>query len=239
MPLARPALAVRLITLLTLLFAGTAARADVGGTVSLLSDARERGVSYSDGHPGAQLGLAWDGSAGWYAGAALAPVRYDADRRGAWLRLYGGRVVGLTPGLDGEAGIVLHRFESLSRYDFAEAYVGVLGERWSLRLHHAPDYYGSGQRSWYGEVNGRLPLAPGWAAVGHAGVLWAQGVSRWPQYGAAHGPTRIDLRAGASLQLGASAELQLAWVSVSRGGPALWADTRRRRTAVLGLTAAF
>ncbi|HEY1129742.1 MAG TPA: TorF family putative porin [Roseateles sp.] len=242
MPPARPALAARLTTLLLpLLAVCLAARADVGGTLSWQSDARDRGVSYTGGRPGAQLGLGWDGEAGWYAGASLARVRLDADRRSAWLRVYGGRVVELWPGLDVEAGLVVHRFGALSRYDFAEAYVGVLGERWSLRLHHAPDDYGSGQRSHYAEFNSRWPLAPRWAAVGHVGVLRGQGASRWPaQYvGAAHGPTRIEMRGGMSWQPGDSAELQLAWVSASRGGPTMGADTGRRRAVVLGLTAAF
>lgn len=241
MPSARLALAARLILLLTpLLASGMAARADVGATLSLQSDARERGMSYSADRPAAQLGLAWDGDAGWYAGAALAQARFDSGRRGTWLRAYGGRVVELRPGLDGEAGLVVHRFDGVSRYNFAEVYAGLLGERWTLRLHHSPDYYGGGQRSEYGEFNLRWPLAQTVAALGHVGVLRSHGTPRWPpQYPAAHGPARIDLRLGAAWQLGESVELQLVWVSVSRGGPATWYDSTRRRTAVLGLTAAL
>ena len=228
-----------LIYLIAPLLAGVgAAHADVGATISVQTDARERGLSYSAQKPAAQLGLAWDGDAGWYAGAALAQVRFT-DGRGAWLRVYGGRVVGLAPGLDAEAGVLAHRFENASRYDFVEAYAGLLSERWSVRLHHSPDYYGSGQRSLYGEFNGRWPIAGGLAAVGHVGVLRGFGGANSPAFSGPHGPTRVDLRAGASWQLGASTELQLAWVSVSRGGPYTWADSTRRRTALLGLTTAF
>lgn len=228
-------------TLLLVALLGGAARADVGATLSLQTDARESGVSYSGDQPAAQLGLAWDGAAGWYAGASLARARFDNGRRSGWLRAYGGRVVELHPGLDAEAGVVLHRFEGISRYDYAEVYAGLLGERWSLRLHHAPDHYGSGQRTVYGEFNLRWPLADGVAAVGHVGVLMSHGEARWPSpgYGGHHGPVRIDLRAGLSWQLGGHAELQLAWVSASRGGPVLWTASSRRQTAVLGLSLAF
>jgi uncharacterized protein (TIGR02001 family) len=234
-----PAQPARLtIWILLLLSMAGPAWADVGGTLSLQSDARERGLSYSSNRPGAQLGLAWDGMGGWYAGAQLSRARFDAGRHGARLQAYGGRVFALTPGLDGEAGLVAYRFESVSRYDFTEVYAGLLGELWSLRLYHSGDYYGIGQRSLYGEFNLRWPLMPGLQATGHAGVLRGDGVSRMP-YLESHGSTRIDLRTGLSWQLGASSELQLAWVSASRGGPYTWIDATRRRTVVLGLTAAF
>ena len=217
-----------------------AAHADVGATLSVQSDAIERGVSYTGNRPGLQLGVAWDGASGWYAGASLARFRLDTDRRGGWLRAYGGRVFALLPGLDAEAGLVLHRYEGLSRYDHAEAYVGFLGEGWSARLHHAPDYYGSGQRTLYGEANLRWPARAPLAALGHVGVLRSHGASRWlNQPYNPNGPTRIDLRAGASWQLGESLELQLAWVSASRGGPVLFAGGTRRRTALLSLSAAL
>lgn len=227
-------------TLLLLSLLTGVVHADVGATLSVQTDARERGVSYTGNRPGAQLGVSWDGGSGWYAGASLARFRLDADRRGGWLRAYGGRVFELRPGLDAEAGLVLHRYEGLSRYDFAEAYAGLLGEGWSVRLHHAPDYYGSGQRTLYGEANLRWPATAPLAAVGHVGVLRSQGASRWVnQPYNVNGPTRIDLRVGASWQLGASFELQLAWVSASRGGPVMWAGATRRSTALLSLSAAL
>ena len=233
-----PARLARLTPLIApLLACAGAACADVGATLSLQSDARERGMSYSANDPSAQAGLAWDGRTGWYGGASLTQARFT-DRRGAWLRAYGGRVIELAPGLDGEAGLLVNRFENVSRYDFVEAYAGLLGERWNLRLHHSPDYYGSGQRSLYGELNLRWPVAKGLAAVGHAGVLRGWG-GAGQSYGEPHGPTRIDLRAGAAWQLGERCELQLAWVSASRGGPYTWMDSTRRRTVVLGLSAAL
>lgn len=232
MPAARPLLLMLLLT--------GAARADVGATLSVQTDARERGVSYTGNRPGVQLGLGWDGAAGWYGGLSLARVRFDADRRGAWLRAYGGRVLELKPGLDAEAGLVLHRYEGLSRYDFAEGYVGLLGEGWSARLHHAPDYYGSGQRTVYGEANLRWPAAAPLAALAHVGLLHSRGASRWAsQPYNPQGTTRVDARAGASWQWGEGLEMQLAWVSAGRGGPVMWAGATRRSTVVLSLSTAL
>ncbi|HEY0954398.1 MAG TPA: TorF family putative porin [Roseateles sp.] len=205
------------------------ARAEWGGTLALLSDGQERGVSYSDGRPQAVLGLAWDGSQGRYAGLQLTHSRFWGDRRSAWLQAYAGQVVELTPGLDAEAGLRVHRFPSLGHYDFAEAYVGLLAERWQLRLHHAPDYYGLAQRTWYAELNGRWPLAAGLAATGHVGVAAVQG----------RGRAREDLRLGLSRTLGESAELQLAWVAVGRGGPSSWTDPPRRRQWLASVSLGF
>ena len=235
MPPARPA---RLALLIALLLAGPgAARADVGATLSVQTDARERGVSYSGNRPGAQLGLAWDGEGGWYAGASLSRIRFDRQS-GASLRAYGGRVFELQPGLDAEAGLLTNSFENASSYSFVEAYAALLGERWKLRLYASPDYYGNGQRSLYGEFNLHWPLAQGIAAIGHAGVLRAWGRPGVISYGP-HPSVRVDLRAGVSFQLGEGSELQIAWVAASRGGPFNWIDATRRRTTVLSLTTAF
>lgn len=205
------------------------ARAEWGGTLALLSDGQERGVSYSGGRPQAVLGLAWDGAQGRYAGLQLTHSRFWGDRRSAWLQAYAGQVLELAPGLDAEAGLRVHRFPSLGHYDFAEAYVGLLAERWQLRLHHAPDYYGLAQRTWYAELNGRWPLAPGLAATGHLGVAAVQRGGR----------AREDLRLGLSRTLGDAAELQLAWVVVGRGGPSSWTDPPRRQRWLASLSLGF
>lgn len=225
--------------LLLLLLAG-AARADVGATLSLQSDARERGQSYTDNRPGAQLGVSWDGAGGWYAGLSLARVRFDADRQGRWWRAYGGRVVALRPGLDGEVGVVRHRYERLSRYDFTEAYAGLLGEGWALRLHGTPDHYGSGQRSLYAEANLRWPATAPLAWLAHAGVMRAHGASRWGRQARnPDGPTRTDLRLGGSWQAGEASEVQAAWVWASRGGPVMGSAATRRSAAQLTWSTAF
>ena len=212
-------------------------RADVGATLSVQTDARERGLSYSGNKPDAQFGVAWDGANGWYAGASLTHASFG-DRSGAALHTYGGRVFGLRPGLDGEAGLLVHRFENVSSYDFTEAYAALLGERWNLRFYASPDFYGIGQRSLYSELNLHWPLSRAVAAIGHVGLMRGWG-GQAGAYADPQGRVRVDWRAGLSSQLGEGSELQLAWVAVSRGGPYTWTNKTRRRTAVLSLTTAF
>ncbi len=228
----RPALAACLAVLLCA--ASEAALAQLGGTVSLQSDARYRGVSYSNERPQAQLTLSYDVSDGWYGGGLLSQARFTGSRPGAYLQAYAGRVFGLMAGVDAEAGLSFNHFDAVSRYDYAEAYVGLLGQRWNARLHVSNDYYGSGQRSVYGELNMNWPFTSSMQAIAHAGVLHAFDAPAWnPQ-----GSTRYDARAGVAWRQGPW-ELQLAWVGASPGGPYIWVDDRRRATAVLGLSAAF
>lgn len=230
-------LASRWLLVATLLAGVALAHAGVGGTVSVQTDARERGMSYSDNRPSAQLGLAWDGAGGWYGGAQLGHARFT-QRHGATLQLYAGRVLPVSAGLDAEAGVVAHLHENVSHYDYQEAYIGLLGSNWTLRAYASPDYYGIRERSLYVELNGRWPLSAGLAAVGHVGVLRGWRGSDSP-YAQGRSPSRADLRLGLSRPLGEMGELQLAWVAASRGGPYVWTEATRRRTLVLNLTAAF
>jgi uncharacterized protein (TIGR02001 family) len=209
--------------------------AELGGTVSLQSDGRYRGISYSEHGPQAQVTLAYDDSpSGWYGGGLLTQTRFAGERPNAFVQGYLGRVAMVTVGLDADAGLSLHHFDSISRYDYAEAYVGLLGERWNARLSYANDYYGSRQRSLYGELNLDWPLTPSTLAFAHLGVIRG---SAGP-FSSPHGLTRLDLRVGAGWRLGLC-ELQLAWLASTRGGPYTWADERRRQTVVLGVSAAF
>lgn len=233
-----PARLARRILLIATPLAGVAiAHADVGGTLSVQSDARERGVSYSANRPSAQVGLAWDGEGGWYGGGQLGHARFT-QREGATLQLYAGRVQPLTAGVNVEAGVIVRLYENVAHYDYQEAYLGLMGSGWTWRLYASPDFYGIGQRSLYTELDGRWPLGLGVAAVGHVGLMRG-----WGGMASAFGPARrawrVDARLGLSWQLGSSSELQLAWVAAGAGGPYTWTDPTRRRTVVLNLTTAF
>jgi uncharacterized protein (TIGR02001 family) len=210
----------------------------LGGTVSVQSDARFRGVSYSDEKPNAQATLTFDGSggtAGWYGGALITRVHFGPQRQNTMLQGYAGRVFGLSAGLDAEAGVQLNHFKGVTRYNYGEAYVGLLAERWNARLYASNDYYGTQQRSLYAELNVNWPLAllgPSVQAFAHAGVIDARGGAYAPH------SSRADWRTGVAWRYGA-AELQLAWVGVGSGGPYTWTSDEHRRTWVLGLSAAF
>jgi uncharacterized protein (TIGR02001 family) len=210
------------------------ARAEIGGTVAVQSDARERGLSYSQDKPQGQVTVALDDSSGWYGGGLLTRTDFGQHRSSTLLRSYIGRVVRLSPGLDAEAGLQYNRYLSIARYDFAEAYVGLLADRWSTRLYFSDDYYGNGERSVYGEVNLNWPLRHSLMAIAHVGTLHGPG----GEYPSPHGNTRIDTRLGLAWQL-RPFELQLSWVTASLGGPFTWTTERRRNTAVLSLSASF
>jgi uncharacterized protein (TIGR02001 family) len=210
------------------------AHADIGGSASLQSDGLYRGISYSNHRTQGQLTLSWDGDSGWYAGTLATQARFSGQRSSPHVQLFAGHVARLWAGVDAEAGITSTRFTALSKYDYAEAYLGLLGDRWSARLHYADDYFGSQQRSLYGELNLHMPLAPAVQAYAHLGLIHGRG----GPYTNPHGPTRLDLRLGLVWRIEA-VELQAAWVAASRGGPYTWADESRRQTVVLGASAAF
>ena len=112
--------------------------------VGVDSDYRYRGVSLSDSQaepaPDAQL------RRGRAAGTP-APRRRASNLTAQRQLHAAARLCRLV-----DAGLREHELElgrrraptspAISGYDFAEAYAGLLGERWSARLHFAPDYYG-------------------------------------------------------------------------------------------------
>ena len=194
--------------------AAAPAAAQWSGSVLLVSDQRFRGVSVSDGQPELRLGLAFDAADGWYGGTSLGRVALGERRRPQWL-LYAGRSLPLGAGRSLELGLTHVRHPGDDAYDYGEAFVGWLAERWQARLHVSTDYFGRGAASAYAELNlnWRLPL--GLRGLAHVGAL-AVGHDANPHY-----PTRrrrTDLRLGLARGVG-DGELQLAWAGAQRGGP--------------------
>ncbi len=213
------------------------ARAQPGGSISWQSDLRFRGASLSDGRPSAQLSIGCELPEGWYGGGMLSRVRFGQvwqPSSSALLLLYAGRVQTLTPGLDLDVGLALTRMPSLPDSNYHELHLGLLGEHWNARLHYSPAYFGRGPASLYAELNTHWPIAPMLRGFAHAGVLAGLGSP------ANHsGPrARLDLRAGAALQLG-SWDWQLAWTRAGHGGPYYTARALRRDTLVLSSAISF
>ncbi|MBV8503170.1 MAG: hypothetical protein JO006_15820 [Paucibacter sp.] len=210
--------------------------ADVGGSLAVQSDTRWRGLSYSDGKPQAQASVAVDhADSGLYGGALLTRVSFDYDRDSTAAQLYAGRVFRLQPGLDTEFGAQYTHFAALTRYDYGEVFAGLLGEAWNTRLYLSNDYFGSGQRSAYVELNLQQPLP--WGLSGQAHVGWLRGIgrARWPN---PDGDSRPDWRIGVARRMGVF-EAQLGWVGATRGGPYTWVSAAHREALVLGLSASF
>ena len=197
------------------LLLGSAAHAQLGATVSVDSDYRFRGVSLSDSKPAWRVTLNHDFLSGAYAGASATRVELARGDRYSQLVGYAGYVTRPLDGRSFEFGASFSHFTGDSSYDYLDAYAGVLAQRWGLRVHYAPDYFGRGVQVAYADANANWPLNANIRLFGHVGALV-------PLAGRSFGPddrrTRVDLRLGLGATAG-SLDVQLAWVEATRGGP--------------------
>lgn len=184
-------------------------------------------MSLSGEDPTLHVSVSFDNPRGWYAGASLVAVKLEPGSRRAGLTTYVGFARRNAGGWGWEGGAALSRFSGPSHYDYAEAFAGILAERWNARLYFAPDYFGRGVRTLYAEFNGALPLSSTLRAFAHLGILT-------PLSGATPDGdrrTRCDLRTGIGWRM-RDIDLQLAWVGATGGDPYA-ATYQRRRTVVL------
>jgi uncharacterized protein (TIGR02001 family) len=198
------------------------------------TDYRFRGVSLSRSKPDARLNLDYDDPRGWYAGASATAAQFNTGSREAQWLAYLGWVQRAAGALGWEIGATTTHFAGDSTYDYAEAYVGLIAERWNSRAYVSPSYFGAGNRTVYAEVNGGTPLQSPWRVFAHLGALAATGSVR-----AGHGRrVRFDGRFGVAAAIG-NGELQLAWVGAGRGGLYPVSYSERRQAWVLSAIVAF
>ncbi len=173
-------------------FAGDAA-AQVSGSVSLLSDYRFRGVSFSDGRPAAQVDVNYDAPGGAYVGGFASNARFRGYAGlNRLVLVYAGyaRRVRADVGID--VGLTYADFASGSDFDYVEAHAGVTLRALNLQIAYAPRYVGQGPGT-YVEVNGGTEIAPSLRVLGHAGVLRAR-LSQQPGGTITQADGRIGLR---------------------------------------------
>jgi uncharacterized protein (TIGR02001 family) len=207
-----PRVGLRAAFCASLFSAGCAAFAQTGSSITLVSDYRYRGVSLSDSQPTLRLGIVHDEPSGWYGGASLARVSLDPPRHQLQLLGYAGYASRPSDRLGWEAGGLAVHFGADSRFDYQELFTGVQGDRWSLRIHFAPSYFGSGAHTVYGELNSGLPLSRSVRAVAHAGALMRVG-------GAPADAQRLSLDVSLGLAIARDAwDVSLDWVAGSRSG---------------------
>jgi len=202
------------LALLALLI-GDAAQAQLGATISVESDYRFRGVSLSDSKPAWRATLNHDFMAGAYAGASVTRVELARDDRYSQLVGYAGYVTRWRDGQSIEFGASYSHFTGDASYDYLEAYAGLLAERWSVRVHYAPDYFGRGMQTAYADVDTHWPMNETLRLFAHAGALVAVAGR---SFGRDEQRSRFDLRVGLGATAG-SLDLRLAWIEASRGGP--------------------
>jgi uncharacterized protein (TIGR02001 family) len=215
------------------LLLATAARAQLGATIAVDSDYRYRGVSLSDSKPSGRLTLNYDAPERWYAGASVTRAVLTPIESYNQLLGYAGGSTSVGDGRDLELGVDGSHFSGISGYDFAEAFVGLLAERWSARLYLAPDYYGRHVSVVYSELNAHVPLDAQSRLFAHAGALV-------PVRGATGEAdrTRVDLSLGAGLALRAW-DLHVALVGASAGGPYPAVANGRQAAVVVGASYSF
>jgi uncharacterized protein (TIGR02001 family) len=215
-----PHLAVLLAAfgLLTLLCLPTPVQAQVGASVSVVSDYRYRGRTISDRRPTASVNLSYDHSSGLYAGGSLIVV--DTAATGARLLGYVDYVGYVTQPRDGPAFDVGLTNSHISYYKFGErtvhyneVYAGVLTDHASLRLYYSPSYFGQRVKTIYANLSGVYRPAPDWRLFGHLGALTPVGGRKFP---GSH-RERYDMSVGVAAKV-KDAELSL---SVSRTVPNL------------------
>ncbi|HET7527667.1 MAG TPA: TorF family putative porin, partial [Burkholderiaceae bacterium] len=134
------------------------AHAQTGAGVAWVSDERFRGVSLSNSNPAVRASLNYDHPSGWYVGGAAADVELDTQRRQFALFSYLGYAQRTASGLGWELGATAANFAVDSRYNYGEAFVGLIAQRWNARVYASPSYFGSGHATVYAEINGGLPL---------------------------------------------------------------------------------
>jgi len=144
---------------------GAASAAEVSAYASLTSDYVWRGVSQSDGHAAAQLGLDVSFNRGFYAGAWASSVDIDQrpqNRRNIEVAYYagysaelgerwslGGRVVAFTyPGQEGAVDYDYQEYSLIANYNDA---------LW-LEYAYSPGIYATDQESHNVEIYGELAL---------------------------------------------------------------------------------
>jgi uncharacterized protein (TIGR02001 family) len=158
------------------ILAATAARAEIGASLTLASQDRFRGYSVSNGYPAMTLSLSYDDADGpYFEGSVMAAgspaegvhrYRFEGNA-GYALRLPHGPTI--------DAGIVHADYSGYRIYGqravFTEFYAGLIAGRVSAHLHYAPDYFQRGVAVFYADIDGSIALTSGVRAVAHAGML--------------------------------------------------------------------
>lgn len=205
-------------------FAGPAF-AQVSAQIGVASDYVYRGVSLNDGDPGVSAAVNYDSAWGGFVGGQVAQTRLYGERHAEPLwTIDAGYAHALTSRWSWEIGATYWIFSGFTFWNYAETFVGVSAENWSLRFYHAPNYFGRQQRSDYIELNGAYPLDERWRLIGHLGAQRTQ-----PAPGGDRGRTY-----DASLGVGTKFEridVQLLWVAISRANyayPSTSPDDRSR-----------
>lgn len=214
------------------------ASARTGFAASIVSDARFRGYSLSEGRPVATLAFSNDDSALYLGASVSAVLRHGGAPAPYALQADAGYGTEIAPGTSLDLGVT---HTSYSHYSgrtggagYTEAYAGIAHGGLSSTIYVSPDYFMRGRWTAYAEVNGRLSLGRKWSLDGHVGALAGL---RAPAGTRVNRPG-VDWSAGVSRQLGRMS-VHASW-SDGLPGHDFYDHRRHGRSAVvLGASAAL
>jgi hypothetical protein len=159
-----------------------------------------------------------------------------------WLP-YAGFATRLDSGLTLDLGSGYSGFSGASNGNalhYLESHAGISFDDFSARLNYSPDYFHSGERTLYAQVDGSSALAERVRLMVHLGGLQVL------SHASAHGRTRrqFDIRTGVAVRC-AAVTVQLSWVAVNKIASVYPVDyyeqgaRSRRSTWVLQATSFF
>ncbi|MES2072427.1 MAG: TorF family putative porin [Pseudomonadota bacterium] len=211
----------------------TDAKAQVSGSVSLVSDYRFRGVSLSDGQAEPQLSLGYDSPGGWYAGIFGSGVElYEV--RDQQVIVYAGYSRKRASGLTWEVGATASAFLKTSGYNYAEVFAGLGLDDLSGRIYVSPSYFGQATPTVYAELNAAHLIAGRSHVLAHLGYLRSFSGA---ENSAIVPFSRFDTLLGVSAGL-ADWRLQLAWTRTVKNR-ARYPFYGERNTSALVLSASY
>lgn len=213
--------------------------AEVGASVSILTDDRFRGHSLSEGRPALAFDLSYDDAAGIYlGGSATIVATAHSGLRFLEFREYAGYARRIKSGPVLDIGIThsnyTEYFSGRDAADYNEVYIGVITENLSYRIHYSPNYFRTGTTVIYADVDGIVRPAQKWRLIAHFGVL--EPIGRPQPAGKIH--RQYDWRLGVGVGAGAF-DLQLAWTGAGPDSNFYVGRSGCRNAFVFGVTRIF
>lgn len=190
------------------IIAAAPARAEIGVTVSVESDDRYRGKTYSSGRPVTALALAYDDARGPYVGVTATATFSRPELIS--IQEYAGYALRTASGTRLDVGVTNYdytRYYSLNQAEtYYEVYAGIGNRRVSAHVYYSPNYIGLHYASVYFDLGAVARPSDKWRVIGHLGYVATLDRPPFPL------PPRgsYDWRASVVRRVG-KAELQLAW----------------------------
>jgi uncharacterized protein (TIGR02001 family) len=152
---------------LALSLTALAARAEITGTVTAVSDYDFRGITQSAQDPALQGSIDYAHESGFYAGVWGSNVDFGDDAE-VEVDYYGGYSGG--EDITYDVGVIWYSYpDTDAQYDFGEVY-GEVGYKWlSGKIWYSPDFSSTGDSAFYYEANGAFELPANFGLSAHVG----------------------------------------------------------------------